>query len=164
MSMKKSEIVRQLAKGRWLEIITALEPAFKDAADNVGHHTACPVYGGKDGFRFMDDANDTGSAYSNKDGFIKNGFETLMWKSNESFSFILNLVWDYLDVSLSFLVSTLSIVPLLGEISPVLFTTSHHMCFNYKYQCYFSLSFPEPHQTESGIAQSPVQWSQTLGL
>jgi len=43
--------VRQIAQGRWKSILTALGADEKTLS---GKHTACPLCGGKDRFRFDD--------------------------------------------------------------------------------------------------------------
>lgn len=98
MNLNKSDVVRNAARGRWLEVITTLVPDFKDAANNVGHHVPCPVYGGTDGFRFFEDANETGGGVSNQHGVMPNGFEVLMWALQEQFGYVLNEVAEVLDL------------------------------------------------------------------
>lgn len=110
IAMNKSDVVRQAAKGRWLEILAAIAPDLTDATKNCPKPVLDPVNGtnkkGKkaahgDGFRLFEDANDTGGGVSNTDGFMPNGFEVLMWATKSSFKEILTDVADYLKLNKS---------------------------------------------------------------
>lgn len=95
----KSDAVRTAAKGRWLEILQALAPDFKDAIKNLPHHVACPVNGGTDGFRLFKDANETGGGISNQNGAMPDGFSLLMWYGDDSFANVLQDVGAYLGLN-----------------------------------------------------------------
>ncbi len=56
------------AEGKWLQILSELAPVLEDAADNFPGHVPCPFHGGKDGFRFHNDAETTGMAICNTCG------------------------------------------------------------------------------------------------
>jgi hypothetical protein len=48
-------------------------------------HIACPVHGGKDGFRFFSDADEKGGAVCNTCGFFSDGYNVVRWRNG----------WDY---------------------------------------------------------------------
>jgi len=78
MSYIDKETVKPLAHGRWFEILIAIEPRLEKAIQNAGNHVPCPMgTGNKDGFRFFKDSNQTGNAYSNSAGNLKDGFHVL---------------------------------------------------------------------------------------
>lgn len=94
----KSDVVRQAAEGRWLQIFATLAPDLKDAIAKCPEHVPCPVNGGTDGFRLDKNADKTGGGYSNAEG-PKFGFDLLMWVLNEDFQTILNDVADFLGLN-----------------------------------------------------------------
>lgn len=75
------------AKGKWVEILSALAPELDDAID--GHkdkkHVPCPNHGGSDGFRLFYSSNgnatfnETGGGICNTCGPMNNGFKLLAW-------------------------------------------------------------------------------------
>ena len=71
--------VREHARGNWLSILERLAPELEPALQRVGRHVACPVHGGRDGFRLFHDAPVTGGAVCNTCGFFPDGFALLMW-------------------------------------------------------------------------------------
>lgn len=82
----KTDDVREAAHGRWALVLGALAPQLEPALRKVGRHVACPVHGGKDGFRlFKKDLNERGSGICNTCGPKKDGFEVLMWLHNWDF-------------------------------------------------------------------------------
>lgn len=100
-----TEAVSAAARGRWLTIFCAVAPALTEAVQELQKgkrfaHVTDPVHGSKrslgDGFRLLEDANETGSGFSNKDGFIHGGFKMIMWINNWSFGKTINEVGDYL--------------------------------------------------------------------
>lgn len=97
----KSDVVRQAARGRWLEILSAIAPDLKDAVKACPNHVLDPVHGGKnaDGFRLFKDANLTGGGISNIGGAKPDGFTLLMWVLNIDFKTALNDVADYLGIN-----------------------------------------------------------------
>lgn len=71
---------RTMADGRWGSILGALAKPLQPALDNEGkRHCACPVHGGKDGFRFFRDFETTGGAICNTCGKFHDGFSVLQW-------------------------------------------------------------------------------------
>ena len=70
--------VRQLAAGRWTEILEAVAPALEPALRRPGRHVPCPVHGGKDGFRLFRDVAQTGGGICNTCGAFHDGFAVLM--------------------------------------------------------------------------------------
>lgn len=99
MNFHKSNVVKNAAKGQWLEILEAIAPELKDAVKNCPNHVPCPVNGGTDGFRLFQDANETGGGISNSDGPKPNGFDLLMWVLDEDFKTVLDEVADFLGIN-----------------------------------------------------------------
>ncbi|WP_442758780.1 primase-helicase zinc-binding domain-containing protein [Shewanella halifaxensis] len=54
------ETVRPYLNGQWLQVLAALVPELDAAIARKGRHVACPVHGGRDGFRLFKDAEYTG--------------------------------------------------------------------------------------------------------
>ena len=77
--------VREVAAGRWLDVLGALAPALETALNRVGRHVPCPVHGGTDGFRLFRDADLTGGGVCNTCGTFPDGFALLMWVNRWSF-------------------------------------------------------------------------------
>lgn len=98
---KKQKVdIRELksrAKGRWLEIFLALAPELREAIERPGKHVPCPVHGGKDGFRFFDDAAQTGGGICNTCGPKPDGFAVLQWVNDWDFPQAARAVSDWLD-------------------------------------------------------------------
>lgn len=88
--------VKRLARGRWLEILPALNNGFQDAAARVGVHVPCPVHGGIDGFRLFKDAADTGGGTCNSCGHFPDGFALLQWASGWSLPWTIQQAGQYL--------------------------------------------------------------------
>lgn len=78
--------IRALASGHWVDIIAGIDDRFSEAAQNLGHHVPCPAgTGEKDGFRFEDNSQTDGHAFSNTGAKLGNGFEVLMWANDWNF-------------------------------------------------------------------------------
>uniref|UniRef100_UPI003B968753 DUF7146 domain-containing protein n=1 Tax=Photobacterium leiognathi TaxID=553611 RepID=UPI003B968753 len=93
-----SDVVREKANGRWLEILPAVSGKLADAVKNAPYHVPCPRNGGTDGFRFFKEAKATGAAISNSDGAMQSGFDVLMWAEKWSFKTALHEVAHYLGL------------------------------------------------------------------
>jgi putative DNA primase/helicase len=76
--------IRLAARGRWLAILGELCPEL-EALAKPGRHHACPVHGGRDGFRLFRDADVSGGGICNSCGAKPDGFALLMWLRNWSF-------------------------------------------------------------------------------
>jgi putative DNA primase/helicase len=85
-------VVRQSARGHWLEILGRLAPELEAALARPGRHVPCPVHGGKDGFRLFADADETGGGICNTCGSFPDGFDLLMWLTGGTFPEILEEV------------------------------------------------------------------------
>jgi hypothetical protein len=95
-----SDIVRNTARGSWLSILDSLAPEIKTAIDNPGkRHIACPVHGGRDGFRLFRDADISGGGICNTCGSKPDGFSLLMWLRDWSFPDALMAVANVLGIS-----------------------------------------------------------------
>ena len=84
------------ARGRWLEIFSALSPSLHSAIDHLGRHVPCPVHGGKDGFRLFPNANVQGGGICNTCGAKNDGFSLLAWANGWDFASTVKAVGDYL--------------------------------------------------------------------
>jgi P4 family phage/plasmid primase-like protien len=74
--------VMHSSKGKWKLIISELIPEFSEALDKAGTHVPCPIHGGKDGFRFYKDFEETGGGVCNTCGYFPNGFKLIAWAKN----------------------------------------------------------------------------------
>lgn len=99
-----TDLVRQQAKGRWLEILgylafDFLEPAIR----RPGKHVPCPIHGSRrkkgDGFRLFKDVNETGGGICNQCGSYTDGFAMLMWLHRWDFVEAQKHVAEYLRIS-----------------------------------------------------------------
>jgi len=88
--------LKNQTSGQWLSILHALAPQLNQACERPGRHVACPIHGGKDGFRLFNDAYQKGGGCCNTCGVFSNGFAILMWINNWTFREALNAVRDYL--------------------------------------------------------------------
>lgn len=84
--------LKELAKGKWADILEDLAPkkALAEAYAANGFHVSCPVHGGSDGFRLFTDFNETGGAVCNTCRAKPDGFRTLAWlleKEHGSYAF-----------------------------------------------------------------------------
>lgn len=98
MSNYKYEIshIKAKARGRWLELITALDSRFENAAKHAGKHVACPMHGGNDGFRFFRDSNQSGNAICNTCGRFDDGIALLQYANDWDFVTTLRHISQYL--------------------------------------------------------------------
>ncbi len=97
----ESKDVKFSARGRWGSILGALAPQLQPALDRVGHHVACPVHGGKDGYRVFSDVDESGGSVCNTCGVHPDGFATLMWITGMDFKEVLGAVSEYLQLGVS---------------------------------------------------------------
>lgn len=96
----ESSVVRDAARGSWLSVLDNLAPEINQAIEKPGkRHIACPVHGGKDGFRLFRDANLSGGGYCNTCGPKPDGFSLLMWLRDWTFPEALSAVADVLGLS-----------------------------------------------------------------
>lgn len=92
----QADQARELARGRWCSILSALAPMIAPALEHAGRHVSCPVHGGKDGFRVFRDIDLSGGTICNTCGNYPDGFATLMWINGWDFKTALQAVADYL--------------------------------------------------------------------
>jgi len=96
----ESHVVRNTARGSWLSVLDNLAPEIKHAIEKPGkRHIACPVHGGKDGFRLFCDVNLSGGGCCNTCGPKPDGFSLLMWLHGWTFPEALSAVADVLGLS-----------------------------------------------------------------
>jgi phage/plasmid primase-like uncharacterized protein len=98
----ESKDVKYSARGRWGIILSALAPQLQPALERVGHHVACPVHGGKDGYRVFSDVDESGGSVCNTCGVHPDGFATLMWVTGLDFKEVLKSVSDYLQLGVAY--------------------------------------------------------------
>lgn len=59
------EALKERVGDQWLDVLRDLAPELEEACDEFPEHVACPMHGGRDGFRFFDDAEETGGGICN---------------------------------------------------------------------------------------------------
>lgn len=94
------EMIKNQARGRWLEILPALDSRLKEACERVGMHVPCPLgTGSRDGFRLESSSNSDGHAFHNQvdNRILSDGFGVLAWLNNWSFYESLSAVYKYLN-------------------------------------------------------------------
>ena len=92
--------VKLLAQNQWKFIFLQLAPELKEAIEHAGHHVACPVHGGGDGFRLFPRFNVKGDGICNTCGAKTNGISMLMWVNHWTFSEAVNAVGRLLSAPL----------------------------------------------------------------
>lgn len=95
----KAEDVRNAVVGNWLLVLNNLVPNIAKATEKPGRHIACPVHGGKDGFKLFHDADRSGGGICNTCGAKPDGFALLMWIEGWNFHEALTAVADVLGIS-----------------------------------------------------------------
>lgn len=91
--------VRPVAQGQWLSILAHVAPALAEAIERHPRHVACPVHGGKDGFRLYKNADDTGGGICNTCGAFSDGFALICWCNGWQLPDALKAVADYLGIA-----------------------------------------------------------------
>lgn len=94
------EAVKNQARGRWLEILPALDSRLIEACERVGVHVPCPLgTGSRDGFRLESSSILDGHAFHNQvdNKILSDGFGVLAWLNNWSFYESLSSVHNYLS-------------------------------------------------------------------
>lgn len=92
--MSKIEAIKASATGKWAEIAMAVAPELAEAIARPGRHVACPVHGGKDGFRLYRDFNVTGGGICNTCGAKVDGLNLLSWITGKGIKEVISLVAD----------------------------------------------------------------------
>jgi len=88
---------RLQASSNWPAIISCLAPQLSNAIEKTGKHVACPVHGGKDGFRLYKDFAETGGAICNTCGAFADGLSLLGWINDWNFRDALKAVDEFLN-------------------------------------------------------------------
>lgn len=94
------EMVKSQARGRWFEILPALDSRLTEACERVGVHVPCPLgTGSRDGFRLESSSSLDGHAFHNQvdNKILSDGFGVLAWLNNWSFYESLKAVDNYLN-------------------------------------------------------------------
>lgn len=91
--------LRERLRGSWLPLLTGLAPSLTPAAHKPGKHVPCPVHGGKDGFRFFNDASETGGGVCNTCGTYPDGFAILQWIHGWTFPEALDRVAEWIGAA-----------------------------------------------------------------
>lgn len=95
--MSTIEKLKAQIGGRWDNVVLALAPELDEAIKHKGHHTACPVHGGTDGFRVFKDFSFTGGGVCNTCGFKSDGFALLAWVTNKDLKTVVKDVDEVLN-------------------------------------------------------------------
>jgi putative DNA primase/helicase len=100
--MKGEDIarVKDAARGRWPELLMEMAPALSGAISRFPRHVACPVHGGRDGFRLFADWQETGGGLCNTCGAFPNGFALLRWVTGMSFPDVVEGIADRLRINI----------------------------------------------------------------
>tara|TARA_R110001599_G_scaffold350254_1_gene580016 strand:+ start:3048 stop:4070 length:1023 start_codon:yes stop_codon:yes gene_type:complete len=86
--------------GHWAGLFSSLAPQISPAITNTGKHTACPVHGGKDGFRVFKNFPETGGGICNTCGEFSDGIALLQWANDWSFKETLRAINQFLNGSI----------------------------------------------------------------
>ncbi|WP_336107840.1 DUF7146 domain-containing protein [Thalassospira sp. CH_XMU1420-2] len=92
--------VLNAASGRWSEIIQRFSTKSFDAKvlRRCGSHGACPRHGGRDGFRFFKDFEETGGGVCNSCGVFSTGLGLLSWLNDVPLNIVINDLGEYLGI------------------------------------------------------------------
>lgn len=90
--------VRPIAQGQWLSIIENVAPSLAEAVQRFPKHVSCPIHGGKDGFRFYKDAEQSGGGVCNTCGAFSDGFSLICWANGWQLPDALKAVANYLGL------------------------------------------------------------------
>ena len=82
---------------QWLDLLRDLAPELEEACDAIPEHVACPIHGGTDGFRFFEDAEETGGGYCNTCLAFPDGIALLKAVKGWTFTETCNHIKDWLD-------------------------------------------------------------------
>jgi len=88
----KLDDVEKSAAGQWGYILAKLAPDLGDALEAPKKHHACPVHGGKDGFRLFNDYEQKGGGICNTCGPKGGGISLIMWVNGWNFKETLEAV------------------------------------------------------------------------
>ena len=94
------DAIKSQARGRWLEILPALDSRLAEACERVGRHVPCPLgTGSRDGFRLEASSELDGHAFHNQvdNKMLSDGFGVLSWLNGWTFYESLEAVNNLLD-------------------------------------------------------------------
>lgn len=102
--MRNSRLLKQRMQGKWLDAFAylageSLGPAIKKLGENV----TCPIDGDIEGFRLLNDANDSGGSWKQNlgdQGAFPDGITTLMNVTDRGFKEVFDMLSDWLDGNL----------------------------------------------------------------
>lgn len=90
--------VRPVAQGQWLSILAQVTPILSEAIKRKPKHVACPVHGGKDGFKLYENADETGGGICNTCGAFSDGFALICWCNGWKLPDALKAVANFLGI------------------------------------------------------------------
>jgi len=90
--MMNAREIKLQSIGQWGGLVSNLAPQLSPAIEKTGKHIACPVHGGKDGFRVFKDFARTGGGICNTCGEFSDGLALLQWVNSWSFRVTLDEV------------------------------------------------------------------------
>jgi phage/plasmid primase-like uncharacterized protein len=97
--MKTAKEILQRCRGHWGAILSVLAPQLRPGLERNGRHVPCPVHGGKDGFRFFNDFEETGGSVCNTCGIHHDGISTLMWANGWGFKHSMQALLDFFNLN-----------------------------------------------------------------
>jgi len=71
--------VKEIARGRWVSIVSDLAPHLSPALERIGKHVDCPIHKGKNDFRLFKNFEDTGGGVCSCNEHMSDGFALIMW-------------------------------------------------------------------------------------
>lgn len=96
-----ADAVKRAAYNNWDAVLAAVDPRLQPAVEagmTRRKHVACPVHGGKDGFRMFNDFIMTGGGICNTCGSFSDGFDLLKWLNGWNYSQAVRAVGDALAI------------------------------------------------------------------
>jgi putative DNA primase/helicase len=92
-----NKAIKTRASGHWRSIFLLYAPSLADALSQLGQHVQCPKHGGTNGFRFFNDALQTGGGVCNTCGVFSDGVSLLMWTNEWDYQTAIRAIQKFID-------------------------------------------------------------------
>lgn len=79
MPLLAASTIKDEMRGRWADFIGMFGEMLPVLERKLGVSGPCPIHGGIDGFRLFKDFNETGGAFSQRDGAMSSGVDLTAW-------------------------------------------------------------------------------------